>query len=108
MRRCKLVMASSPHTADARGEAPLDSQREKAVALSESLLRFQKAKPSERCAERLRNEIKAMLIALDSGQELRITVSLGAAELGVDDDLSCLLARADRGLYAAKESGRDR
>jgi diguanylate cyclase (GGDEF)-like protein len=59
-------------------------------------------------AERLRKEIKAMPIALDSGQEIRITVSLGAAALGADDDLDSLLARADRGLYAAKESGRDR
>ncbi len=38
---------------------------------------------------------------------LSVTVSIGAAALGEDDDPGSLLRRADRRLYAAKRAGRD-
>ena len=37
-----------------------------------------------------------------------ITVSVGVASLGASDDVASLLDRADRQMYAAKRSGRDR
>lgn len=42
------------------------------------------------------------------GASLHITTSIGLAELHPDDSLSELLARADRALYRAKQSGRNR
>jgi diguanylate cyclase (GGDEF)-like protein len=42
------------------------------------------------------------------GARLHITTSIGLAELHPDDSLSELLARADRALYRAKQSGRNR
>lgn len=59
-------------------------------------------------AERLRMEVKALLIRLDSGDELAVTVSIGVAKSRPDEDLDSVLARSDRALYAAKEAGRDR
>ncbi|MNQ56342.1 Response regulator PleD [compost metagenome] len=42
------------------------------------------------------------------GASLHITTSIGLAELHPDDSLSELLARTDRALYRAKQSGRNR
>jgi len=39
---------------------------------------------------------------------LGVTISVGIAELHADDDVSKLLSRADRALYAAKSQGRNR
>lgn len=41
-------------------------------------------------------------------QVLKVTVSVGLAELGLTDDADGWLRRADSALYRAKESGRDR
>ncbi|QVM88813.1 GGDEF domain-containing protein [Pseudomonas lalucatii] len=43
-----------------------------------------------------------------AGAQLRITTSLGLAELHQDDALDQLIGRADRALYRAKQSGRNR
>jgi diguanylate cyclase (GGDEF)-like protein len=40
--------------------------------------------------------------------ELRVTVSLGVAELRKDEDAGTWLGRADRALYAAKQGGRNK
>jgi diguanylate cyclase (GGDEF)-like protein/PAS domain S-box-containing protein len=40
--------------------------------------------------------------------EIPVTVSIGLAVLGPDDDLDAVLARADRALYRAKRSGKSR
>lgn len=59
-------------------------------------------------AERVRNDIAALEIQVDDRQ-VKITVSLGAAEL--DDDcasLDDLIIRCDQALYQAKNSGRNR
>jgi diguanylate cyclase (GGDEF)-like protein len=43
------------------------------------------------------------------GEPLHVTISIGvAARDGGDADVEALIARSDRALYAAKESGRDR
>lgn len=59
-------------------------------------------------AERLRQKIEN--IALTQGsQVLKFTVSMGVAQFGDDDHrFDDLLARADRALYTAKQTGRNR
>ncbi len=39
---------------------------------------------------------------------IRVTISIGVAELRGDEPIESLLKRADRALYAAKDLGRDR
>lgn len=58
-------------------------------------------------AERLRQRIERLRVPLD-GREVAVTVSIGCAMLGEDDDIDTLIGRADRGLYAAKRTGRNR
>jgi diguanylate cyclase (GGDEF)-like protein len=59
---------------------------------------------AERLCERVRN-----LPMVADGTPLPLTISIGVAEwLGPHDSLVGLLGRADRALYEAKQSGRDR
>ena len=58
-------------------------------------------------AERLRERVSALPIETGKGA-VRVTVSIGVAELRVDDTLESLLKRADEALYRAKAEGRDR
>ena len=59
-------------------------------------------------AERLRQDLAQRTVDLE-GTQLRVTVSAGVATLdAADRDLESLLRRADAGLYAARQSGRDR
>jgi diguanylate cyclase (GGDEF)-like protein len=58
-------------------------------------------------AERLRKQVSQTAAVLATG-EVRITVSIGAAVLGVHgDDIPGLLASADLALYRAKRAGRN-
>ncbi len=60
-------------------------------------------------AEGLRKALAEHRLLLDDGQSLRLSCSLGVAELKpADTDGGALLARADAALYAAKAGGRDR
>ena len=62
-------------------------------------------------AERLRAAVEQTPIACasDDGEVLRVAVSIGVATLAADDSsFEAVLARADKGLYQAKESGRNR
>ncbi|MCX7033203.1 MAG: GGDEF domain-containing protein [Arenimonas sp.] len=54
-------------------------------------------------AERIRRDLH-----LNTWQHQPITISIGVAQAQADDDEERLVARADRALYAAKASGRDR
>ncbi len=58
-------------------------------------------------ADRFRSRVSALPIETGKGA-VRITVSIGVAELRVDDTMESLLKRADEALYRAKEEGRDR
>ncbi|MBS0509424.1 MAG: GGDEF domain-containing protein [Proteobacteria bacterium] len=59
--------------------------------------------------ERLRAAVQAAVVFLPSGASIRVTVSIGAAQLqpGQETPLG-LLGRADAALYAAKAQGRNR
>jgi two-component system, cell cycle response regulator len=60
-------------------------------------------------AEGLRRALAEHLVPLENGQTLRLTCSLGVAELKPgDQDGGALLARADAALYGAKAGGRNR
>jgi diguanylate cyclase (GGDEF)-like protein len=59
-------------------------------------------------AERLRASVAACPLS-DRHPQLRVTLSLGVAQAGVETaDLSGLLKRADAALYEAKTGGRNR
>jgi len=60
-----------------------------------------------RVAERIR--ASAAMTTVDcEGEPVAFHVSIGVAELGVDENAHALLGRADEALYAAKAAGRDR
>jgi diguanylate cyclase (GGDEF)-like protein len=59
-------------------------------------------------AERMRRSIAAAKITLDDDQHLTVTVSIGVAECYGYQQPEAILAAADRALYQAKNSGRNR
>jgi two-component system, cell cycle response regulator len=62
-----------------------------------------------RIAERVRGEIERESFAVnESGDPIKITVSIGLAERGKDKLPDGLFRRADRALYRSKSSGRNR
>jgi len=63
--------------------------------------------PAERLAERIRQAF-ARLEHDDLNQDIRLTASFGVATAGEGETYEQLFARADRALYQAKSSGRDR
>lgn len=58
-------------------------------------------------AERIRSAVEELTF-VDIDPDLRLTVSIGIAELRDGEDLQALCARADTALYAAKDTGRNR
>lgn len=64
---------------------------------------------AHRVAERLRQALADTKVPLDEGLPLRLTVSIGiTALISKEENLDVLLCRADKALYEAKESGRNR
>jgi diguanylate cyclase (GGDEF)-like protein len=60
-------------------------------------------------AERTRNNLGSQRIEGDAGEALPpITVSVGAAQWRAGDSVDTLIAAADKALYQAKATGRDR
>lgn len=57
-------------------------------------------------AERLREAVERLQVRYD-GEDFRVTISIGAAELRSTDHVSVLLRRADEALYASKAAGRN-
>jgi diguanylate cyclase (GGDEF)-like protein len=58
-------------------------------------------------AERLRHSI-AQTILVATPESVKVTFSVGVATLHREDELESLIERADRALYTAKQSGRNR
>ena len=59
-------------------------------------------------ADRVRQVIAEASVRLPQGGSVGVTASIGVATYSPDDDVDAVLSRADRALYAAKRSGRDR
>jgi diguanylate cyclase (GGDEF)-like protein len=74
-----------------------------------ALLPLANDKAALETAERLRSAVQALRIPLDSGGDLRFTVSIGATQLdGRITSVESLLVEADEALYRAKADGRNR
>ena len=58
--------------------------------------------------ERVRALVASSFVEVSEGQSLRVTVSIGAAQLRQGDEPWQLLEQADEALYAAKHQGRNR
>jgi diguanylate cyclase (GGDEF)-like protein len=64
---------------------------------------------STEAAERLREAIENAKVSLESGLPLQFTVSIGVSSLlSKEDNIDVLLNCADKALYRAKKSGRNR
>jgi two-component system, cell cycle response regulator len=60
-------------------------------------------------AERVRVAVESEAFSINSGRNMRVTTSIGVATLiSGHDSVAELMKRADRGLYEAKNSGRNR
>jgi diguanylate cyclase len=57
-------------------------------------------------AERVRKAIEAMAITFE-GKNLKVTASIGLAEIGSGEDVTRIIRRADDAVYASKEAGRN-
>lgn len=58
--------------------------------------------------EQVRQALQDLPIALDSGETLRCTISIGVAQHQLGQSLNELISLADQMLYRAKQSGRNR
>ena len=58
--------------------------------------------------ERLRKGVESTPIHLDSGEEIKVTVSVGISERRKNDSVQDLIDRSDKALYHAKQNGRNR
>jgi two-component system cell cycle response regulator len=59
-------------------------------------------------AERMRSAVEGMTVLDEKSQRMPVTVSIGIACLEVNDSVDVLIERADRAMYQAKASGRNR
>ncbi len=70
------------------------------------LLKDTSSATAHQLAEKVRNEVAAQRYPF-KGVNLHVTTSIGLAEMHPEDALDSLIGRADRGLYRAKQSGRN-
>ena len=63
---------------------------------------------SLRVSDRIRRAVEKTPVKIGSSSDIQITISIGLAIRVPDDSMEDILSRADRALYAAKESGRNR
>ena len=59
-------------------------------------------------AERLRKAIESLVVLDDQGMRVSVTASFGLAEHATGESLQTVVDRADRGMYASKNGGRNR
>ncbi|MEX6503535.1 sensor domain-containing diguanylate cyclase [Pseudomonas zhanjiangensis] len=71
------------------------------------LLKDTTPEQARQLGEKIRQQVEQSRFSY-AGSELRITASIGLAELQAGDALDQLIARADRALYRAKQTGRNR
>ena len=58
-------------------------------------------------SECIRRKVTQTPIKVDNDKTIEITVSIGIAEAGMEDSMSDLIEKTDKGLYQAKQSGRN-
>ncbi|MEW5766139.1 MAG: diguanylate cyclase [bacterium] len=71
------------------------------------LLRGSALKDGLLVAEKIRKNVEKHLVA-DENNTYKVTISLGVSTFGLQDNEETIIKRADRGLYQAKDSGRNR
>ncbi len=64
------------------------------------------ARDGKNLVERVREMMESMSVSFE-GKSLKVTASIGLAEVNASDDGSIMLKRADEALYAAKNAGRN-
>ncbi len=72
------------------------------------LMQCNTAGEAEQSAHRLLSTIRSTPIPISKDQSVTLTVTLGMARVGDDEELASALERADVALYKGKEAGRDR
>lgn len=60
-----------------------------------------------RLANRLRMLVEKSVLTLDSGEELKVTVSIGATTVQVGDTTNSIIERADKLMFESKRRGRN-
>ncbi len=71
------------------------------------------SRAAETVAERIRSSLEQRTFRLQSGREIRVTISIGIATMPTDNDetekaVRVMLSLADQALYQAKNDGRNR
>jgi diguanylate cyclase (GGDEF)-like protein len=63
---------------------------------------------AQMAAERIRAAVQGMVVEDENGQEVRVTISIGACSMIAGESAEQLLDRADQAMYQAKAGGRNR
>jgi diguanylate cyclase len=71
------------------------------------ILRETRLADARTLADRVLSRIRSLLVATSNEQTIEVTVSIGLAQIREGDDEKAWFERTDRGLYAAKEAGRN-
>jgi diguanylate cyclase len=71
------------------------------------ILRETRLADARTLADRVLARIRGLLIATNNEQTIDVTVSIGVAQICDGDDEKAWFERTDRGLYAAKQAGRN-
>jgi diguanylate cyclase len=72
------------------------------------LMRCESAAEAEQSAQRIVATIRATPAPIPDGKPLALTVTLGLAQVGEEEDLASAIKHADAALYQGKKAGRDR
>jgi diguanylate cyclase len=71
------------------------------------ILRETKLADARTLADRVLGRIRSLLIATTNDETINVTASIGLGQIREGDDEKAWFERTDRGLYAAKQSGRN-
>jgi diguanylate cyclase len=72
------------------------------------LMQCKSAGEAVQSAQRLVTTIRTTPVPIPGGQPITLTVTLGVAQVGEEEELSSAIKRSDVALYEGKEAGRDR